>query len=124
MNTYTPPKKPQPKVEEKKRTPGKSFLRVFDSENYVKFEWFSQNMGFIGFVLAILLMYIANTHFAESQVRSIAKTEKELKDLRWKYTISKSELMFDSKQSEVSKRLKAYGFQELTESPKIISSKK
>ena len=121
MNKFIPPKKKETVVPEKTfKAPEKSFLRVFDPENYLKFEWFAKNMAFIGFVLVVLLMYIANTHYAEKQVRIISNTEKELKNLRWKYTISKSELMFNSKQSEVAKKLKPYGFLELTETPKAL----
>lgn len=62
------------------------------------------------FFLAFLgLVYIANTYYAEKTVRAIDHTKRELKELRYEHITVKSELMYLSKQSEVSRRLDGSG---------------
>ncbi len=73
------------------------------------------------FVLALGLIYIGNTHYAEQTVRKINMTQVEVEDLRADYTTLKADLMFSSKQSEVAKKVKAYGLQEsLTPPFKVV----
>ena len=64
------------------------------------------------FVMVLGLLYIGNTHYAEKTVRKINNVQTEVEDLRADYTTLKSELMFSSKQSEVAKKIKAYGLKE------------
>jgi hypothetical protein len=73
------------------------------------------------FVLALGLVYIGNTHYAEQTVRSINIIQVEVEDLRADYTTLKSDLMFSSKQSEVARKVKAFGLEEsLTPPYKIV----
>ena len=73
------------------------------------------------FVLALGLIYIGNTHYAEQTVRRINLIQVEVEDLRADYTTLKSDLMFSSKQSEVARKVKAYGLKEsLTPPYKIV----
>jgi len=58
------------------------------------------------------ILYISNTHYAEKTVRQINATHTEVEDLRADYTTLKSDLMFASKQSEVAKKVKAFGLKE------------
>lgn len=64
------------------------------------------------FVLALGLVYIGNTHYAEKTVRKIEQIQVEVEDLRADYTTLKADLMFSSKQSEVARRVKQYGLKE------------
>lgn len=64
------------------------------------------------FVLFLGLVYIGNTHYAEQTVRKINLTQVEVEDLRADYTTLKSDLMFSSKQSEVARKVKAFGLKE------------
>lgn len=64
------------------------------------------------FVLVLGLIYIGNTHYAEQTVRKINIMQVEVEDLRADYTTLKADLMFSSKQSEVAKKVKAFGLKE------------
>ena len=66
----------------------------------------------IFFVMVLGLIYIGNTHYAEQTVRKINLIQMEVEDLRADYTTLKSDLMFSSKQSEVARKVKAYGLKE------------
>ena len=76
------------------------------------------------FVLFLGLVYIGNTHYAEQTVRKINLMQVEVEDLRADYTTLKSDLMFSSKQSEVARKVKAYGLKEsLTPPYKVVVEK-
>ncbi len=64
------------------------------------------------FIMAIGLLYIGNTHYAEKTVRRIDVVQSEVEDLRADYTTLKSDLMFASKQSEVARKVKSIGLKE------------
>lgn len=72
------------------------------------------------FVMFLGLLYISNTHHAEKTVRKINTIHTEVEDLRADYTTLKSDLMFASKQSEVARKVKAFGLQESLRPPHKI----
>lgn len=92
----------------------KNILR-FDEKN-----WFN-NLPLVLFIAALGVLHVANNHTAENKIRRINKLEQNIKELRWTYMTSKSELMYKSKQSEVSKMVEDMGLKELTKPPyKIV----
>lgn len=78
------------------------------------------NLRYVLFISALALFYIANTHYAEKNMRQINNLQKELRELESQYMTSKSELMYKSKLTEVAKLVKPYGLRELTKPPKKI----
>ena len=75
----------------------------------------------IFFVVALGLIYIGNTHYAEQTVRKIEAVQVEVEDLRADYTTLKADLMFSSKQSEVARKVKPFGLKEsLTPPFKVV----
>jgi len=73
------------------------------------------------FFMAMGIVYISNTHYAEKTVRKINAIQAEVEDLRADYTTLKSDLMFASKQSEVARKVKDYGLKEsLTPPYKVV----
>ncbi|HEY9487087.1 MAG TPA: FtsL-like putative cell division protein [Chryseosolibacter sp.] len=76
------------------------------------------------FVLVLGLIYIGNTHYAEQTVRKINLIQVEVEDLRADYTTLKSDLMFSSKQSEVARKVKAFGLKESLNPPYKVVVKK
>lgn len=82
------------------------------------------NLPKIGFVMFLCLFYIGNTHYAEKTVRRINHVQAEVEDLRADYTTMKSDMMFASKQSEVARKVSAFGLEESLEPPhKIVVEK-
>jgi hypothetical protein len=78
----------------------------------------------IGFVMFLCLFYIGNTHYAEKTVRKINHVQAEVEDLRADYTTMKSDMMYASKQSEVARKVSAFGLEESLEPPhKIVVEK-
>lgn len=84
---------------------------VFENFSYLLF------LGFLGIV------YIANAHFAEKNVRDIQQIQKEIKELKWQYTSIKSETMYKSMQSQMDESLEPVGLDLENKGPKVIEVK-
>ncbi|WBO85271.1 FtsL-like putative cell division protein [Hymenobacter yonginensis] len=69
------------------------------------------------FVMLLILIYIGNTHYATRMNRSIQRLKIEAEDLRADYTTLKSDYMEASKQSEVARKVAAYGLVESSSPP-------
>ncbi|MDQ3141333.1 MAG: FtsL-like putative cell division protein [Bacteroidota bacterium] len=64
-----------------------------------------KNLPFL-FALCILgLIYIANVHYAEKNIRQSQKLSEEIKELKWDYWTLKSGIMFQSTEGQVSKKV-------------------
>ena len=118
-------------AKEVKKSGGGSGSSVFSGiEKKLKLETYFEE-GFpvqyvpkILFVMILGLLYIGNTHHAEKTVRKINNIQAEVEDLRADYTTLKSDLMFSSKQSELAKKVRAYGLKEsLTPPFKVVVEK-
>ncbi len=57
------------------------------------------NFGFIMLVGFCCLIYIANSHYAEKNIRRIQTLEKEVKEKRWYFMSLQSENMVNAMQS-------------------------
>lgn len=67
---------------------------------------------FMVYLVFLALLNIGNTYRAEKYIRQIDKLTKEMKELRYEYITTKSELMFKSKASEVATQLAPFGIKE------------
>lgn len=86
-------------------------------ENVVK------QLPFLGFIVALALIYISNSYSTEKLMLRIENVKKENQVLRYEHILMKSKLMDYSRQSEVAKKLKGTGLKESTVPPyKIFSS--
>ena len=77
-------------------------------------------LPFILYLTFLALLYIANTYYAEKKVREIADIRMEMKELRYEYITTKSELMYNTKQTEIAKHLIQSGIEESTQPPHKI----
>jgi type III secretory pathway component EscV len=80
------------------------------------------NFPFVAFLFFLALVYIANAHFANKQVIQIHRLERDIKELKWKYNATKSDLMLNSKQSEVEKAVSPFGLKLSNQRTKRIPS--
>ncbi|MBX7108236.1 MAG: hypothetical protein K1X61_06260 [Chitinophagales bacterium] len=94
-----------------------------DLSRWVHHQTIIRNLPFIFFLAAIAILYIANAHYAEKNVRELNLIEKKMNEMRWEYMTTQSELENISKQSEVAKLVEAAGLKELSEPPKKIIAK-
>lgn len=88
------------------------------------FEKISQNIQYLFFCFLLAMIYIWNNHTAQKLVTDINKKAKELKELRWDYLTIKSDLMYQSKLTEVLPRANKLGLEELDVPPHKITIKK
>ncbi|MCD4834343.1 MAG: hypothetical protein K8R31_11150 [Bacteroidales bacterium] len=81
-----------------------------------------KQLPYIVFLVILAFIYIANRYHAEKVVRASIELTKEINDLRAEAITTSSELMFNSKQSEVTKLVesKGLGLIESVEPPKKI----
>ena len=113
-------------IESKNESTSKSSKRkksVFDKLDFsslISSDTLINNLSFILFVAFLALMYIWNNHHALRSINTINQNEKQLKQLKWEYIYSKSDLEFKSKQSEVAKMLETTGIKELKNPPTKI----
>ena len=75
------------------------------------------------FLFMLGIFYVGNTHYHEKLARKIARLEVETAELRLDYTTLQAGYMFDSKQSEVAKRVATMGLVEVPHPPLKIKSK-
>ena len=80
--------------------------------NFLKRESTMRLLPFFLFLTLISMFYIANTYYAEKKERNIQALRKSLKELRYEYITTRSELMNQSQQSEVARRLEALHIKE------------
>lgn len=84
----------------------------------VNYEWISKNIGFFLFLAALTVLYIANGHYADKSIRDMSKTTKEIKDLQFEYKTLKSELMFQTRETELIKAVEQKGLK-ISEVPPV-----
>lgn len=71
-----------------------------------------KHLPFILFLALIAVGYIANGYYADDKIREVNKITNQLKELRSEYISTKSDLMFESKQSQVAKSAEQLGLKE------------
>ena len=104
---------PQLIVEEKavKEIPD-NFFTQFLSKGFVTAEEATRALPFVLYVAFLCMIYIANRHLAEKNIRDIDKISKEVKELNWDYKVTKAELAYKSTLTEVAKRVDTLGVKE------------
>lgn len=84
-----------------------------------------RGLPFVLFLTFLGLLYIANGYNTEKLVRELDNINDELKELRSEYITIKSDLNYESKQSQVASKSELFGVKESTVPPtKIIVSAK
>ena len=73
---------------------------------------FFRTIPYLGYLTLLAIVYISNTYYAEKTFRQIEKIKIEMKELRFQYISSKSELMYYGKQTEIAKRVLPAGLKE------------
>lgn len=71
-----------------------------------------KNIPFILFITLLTILYITNATMADRNRREFNLTHEELKELRYKYISTKSGVMYESNQSQISYKLKETGIKE------------
>lgn len=72
------------------------------------------------FLALLAVVYIYNGHHADRTIREISKTGRELKELQYEYKSVKGDVLFRSKQSELTEAVKPLGLKELMAEPVVL----
>jgi len=89
-------------------------------KKWLNYQSIVKQVPFFLFLALLAVIYIYNGHYADKMIRNINKTGKEVKELKYDYKTVKSEVMFRSKQSELTKAVEPLGLKELTASPVVL----
>lgn len=88
-------------------------------------DWVIRQTNLILMLTALAFGYIMNSYVAETTIRKIDKISRLNKELQFEYISIKSQVLHESKQSEVAQRIKKTGIIESVEPvQKIIVQKK
>ena len=107
MNLFKKKQRPPKKAKTRSRFT-KSLIGLLNGNILTKEEVVAHLPYFL-FLSLLALIYIANGYWAEGTVRSLNRVDNELKELRSEYITTKSDLMYNSKQSQVAQTLKEKG---------------
>ena len=91
--------------------------KMADFDFNISKEWMARQIPFALFIIMLLLIHIYNVHTTERIIRKTDTLNKEIKELRSEYITILSELMSESKQSTVAKKLDTLGIKELISPP-------
>jgi len=87
----------------------------------LNYRWIVRNFRFFLFLSALAIAYIYNGHYADKLARKISKVNQELNEQTYEYKTLRSEVMFRSKQSELSRSVAPMGLKELTAPPVTLT---
>jgi hypothetical protein len=91
-----------------------------DLKKWFNYQWIVRNVPFFLFLSMLAVFYIANGHYADNTVRDINITSKVLKEQEYEYKMLNGKLMFQNRQTEISKNVEAIGLLETVEQPVFI----
>ena len=86
-------------------------------QSFIYNKWIVKNIPFYLFVAALMIIYIANGHYADKTIRQINSTAKHLKEMKYEYKTIKRDVIFRSKESELAKAVEPLGLRELLVPP-------
>lgn len=95
-------------------------IQSFLGGSFLTREKTARNLPFLLFLAGLAIIYIANSYYAEKNIRQVEKLQKQLKVIRYEYITIKSDLMQNNRQSKVASNLEGRGVKESTVPPKKI----
>lgn len=95
------------------------FTQLF-AKGFVSTESATRALPFVLYVAFLGMLYIANRHLSEKNLREIDKLSKEVKELNWDYKSTKAELAYKSTLTEVAKRVDTLGIKVPVEPPQKL----
>lgn len=125
MNKLKSEDKPVQLEEKEVEIKSPNFFTSLITGSFLAKENVVRGLPFVLFLTFLGLLYIANGYNTEKLVRELDNINDELKELRSEYITIKSDLNYESKQSQVASKSELFGVKESTVPPtKIIVSAK
>ena len=91
-----------------------------DWKKWLYYRWIVKNVPFFLFTALLTVLYIANGHYADKNIRKINATAKHLKEMEYEFKTVKRDVIFRSKESELVKAVEPLGLKELSTPPMRI----
>jgi hypothetical protein len=91
-----------------------------DAQQLSQLDTYIRNYKFVLFIFGLIILYIYNAQNVERLIIQSDKLRNQIKEMRFEFLTTKSELMFKSNQSEIAKKLEIYGIKESTVPPNKI----
>jgi hypothetical protein len=104
-------------LEENKENNGRKINFKAVWHRWMQGQWLVKHVPFALFLSLLAVLYIANGHYTDNTIRSIGRSQQELKQLKYMYISLKSEVMYRSKESELAKAVEPLGLKRLSEPP-------
>jgi len=79
-----------------------------------------KNLPFLYFLTGLGVVYIANVHLAERNVRKVQRLQNELREEKWRYMSIKSDLMYQTTPTMIERSVKEQDLHFLTQNPVVI----
>ena len=98
-----------------------NFFTLLLRKGVVSTEAATSMLPFMFFVAFLAMIYIANRHMAENNIRDIDKLSKQVKELTWDYKTTKADLAYKSTLSEVEKKADTLGLKSSVNPPQKIT---
>ncbi len=89
-------------------------------KRWLNYQAIVKQIPFILFLAMLAVVYIYNGHYADNTIRRINRTARDVKELQYEYISIKGEVIFRSKQSELTKAVEPMGLKELTAAPVVL----
>lgn len=91
-----------------------------DWKKWLYHQWMVKNIPFFLFVTMLMVIYIANGHYADKTIMKINAADKHLKEMEYEFKTVKRDVIFRSKESELAKAVEPLGLKELVAPPMKI----
>lgn len=92
-----------------------------DWKKFFNHKWIVQNIPFFLFLSLLAVLYIYNGHTADKLMRSISKSEKNIKELEYEYKTIKADVIYRSKASELVRAVEPLGLKEPKLPPVVLN---
>lgn len=91
-----------------------------DLKRWFNYQWVIKNVPFFLYLALLAIIYIANGHFSDNTIRKINTTTRQLKEQEYEFKSLNGSLMFQNRQTELSKVVDTLGLREATEQPLFL----
>lgn len=115
--------KKQTKSRSTKRTQPNAFVQILNGDFLAK-EFVVNNLGFIFFIVFLLIMSVAKGYYAKQLMKDIDTNQKALDATTAEFVESKAKLEEETRRIELVNQLAPKGLKETTKPAKVIRVKK
>ncbi len=97
-----------------------NFFTMLFTRGFISPDKATKALPFFLYLAFLGMIYIANMHQAEKNIRKIDKLTTEVKELSWDFKTTKAEMAYKSTLTEVAKRADTLGIKQSIEPPQKL----